>query len=139
MRREKQTTIVSSTCCNVHVITKSKGSGLTHNELDDVGQTVSKWAKPIISHLTCGLEKKSAQRNKKRAAAGECICDRIAATHSQRPQVLCASTGPLAAAGCQRKKKMYVCIVLVNSDILSVNYVVKQSQFTKSTSEPLRQ
>ena len=37
MRREKQTTIVSSTCCNVHVITKSKGSGLTHNELDDVG------------------------------------------------------------------------------------------------------
>ena len=37
MRREKQTTIVSSTCCNVHVITKSKGSGLAHNELDDVG------------------------------------------------------------------------------------------------------
>ena len=35
--KRKTNKIVSSTCCNVHVITKSKGSGLTHKELDDVG------------------------------------------------------------------------------------------------------
>ena len=29
-----------------------------------------------------------------------------------------------------------VCAVLVNIDILTANYSVKQSQFTKSTSEP---
>ena len=29
-----------------------------------------------------------------------------------------------------------VCSVLVNSDILTANYGVKQSQFTKPTSEP---
>ena len=29
-----------------------------------------------------------------------------------------------------------VCVVLVNSDTLTANYSVKQSQFTKLTSEP---
>ena len=36
---------------------------------------------------------------------------------------------------CDRKARL-VCAVLVNSDILTANYGVKQSQFTKPTSEP---
>ena len=32
--------------------------------------------------------------------------------------------------------RIWFCSMLVNSDILTTNYDIKQSQFTKSTSEP---